>query len=74
MNDLIMLGGLWLNEARSGERYMSGRLGLGGKILIFKNLKKGSENDPDYYLMIGEWQSEGKGQKGHGDKESEIPF
>lgn len=71
MDDLIMLGGLWLNRSQSGEIYMSGRLGLGGKILIFKNRKKKSDNDPDYYVMMAEWQSKDKSE---GDDDHEIPF
>jgi uncharacterized protein (DUF736 family) len=71
MNDLIMLGGLWLNESQSGQTYMSGRLGLGGKVLIFKNQKKENDNEPDYYLMLAEWSRTEKGKKGDSD---DIPF
>lgn len=74
MSDLIMLGGLWLNESQSGEKYMSGRIGLGAKVLIFKNKnKKESGNDPDYYLMVAPWEIKKKDEEDNGE-DNEIPF
>jgi len=45
---LISLTGLWKNEDKD---YLSGTLGF-GKIYIFKNKNKKSENSPDYNLVI----------------------
>lgn len=71
MSDLIMIGGLWLNQSQSGEKYMSGRLGLGGKVLIFRNRKKGSDSDPDYYMMLAPWETK---EKPKGEEDNGIPF
>ena len=43
---------LWLNKSKAGESYFSGSLGVGGKVLIFKNNHKGKDSDPDYQLYL----------------------
>ena len=50
--EMVFLGGLWLNEAKDGSKFMSGGFGLGGKILVFKNTKKTKQNEPDYNMFI----------------------
>ena len=47
----IRLTGLWKNETKDGEAYLAGSLG-GGRLLIFRNKRKGKDADPDYSLFI----------------------
>lgn len=46
------LGGLWLKQAQSGKRYMSGKLTIDGEaveVVVFKNEnKREGERTPDY--------------------------
>lgn len=66
--NLIMLSGLWLNKSQSGEKYMSGSMGIGGKLLMFKNKNKKGDTDPDYYLFLAPKEQRDKGG------EDELPF
>jgi len=50
-DEKIPLCGLWKNETQGGLKYLSGTLG-GGKLLIFPNGFKTSENSPDYNLYL----------------------
>lgn len=68
-NDMILLGGLWINESASGHKYMAGRLGLGGKVLIFRNKNKTNENQPDYHMFLARQQR----QNGDGE-DDDIEF
>lgn len=65
---LILLGGLWVNESSNGVKYMSGRLGLGGKILIFRNLNADKPNAPEYMLYLAPYE------KAQSDDPSDIEF
>lgn len=49
---MISLGGLWLKTAKNGKRFMVGNIGFDGKIFIFKNESKKSENSPDYFIYL----------------------
>lgn len=69
-NGMILLGGLWLNTSQNGNKYMSGRLGLGGKLLIFKNTNKTTDNQPDYMLYLAK-QPE---RAADGETDTEIEF
>lgn len=54
-SDLIYLGGLWKSEPKNGgEAYLSGGLGIGGKVLIFKNRFKEKDGDsaPDWKMYL----------------------
>jgi hypothetical protein len=52
-SDMVLLTGLWLNTPKSGrDKYMAGYLGIGGRVLIFKNGKKRAEKDPDYFMYL----------------------
>jgi hypothetical protein len=72
---LINLCGLWLQTSRAGRKYFAGRLGVGGKLMIFRNAKKKEAKDPDYYAVIGEWkQAEGGARAGRDAGEDDVPF
>lgn len=52
-DDKIKVTGLWVNEARNGDRYLSGTLNPIVKILIFPNaFKEDGSSDPDYYMYF----------------------
>lgn len=48
----IFLGGLWKQESKDGKHYLSGGLGVGGKLLVFPNGYKVKDSDPDYKLYL----------------------
>ena len=63
-SDLINLGGLWLNESKSGTKYFSGYLG-DAKILIFKNNHKDEgSKQPDYRMYLGKGKKQTEYEKG----------
>jgi hypothetical protein len=70
-SDLIMIGGLWLNESQSGNKYMSGSLGM-AKLLVFKNNNKRTSDSPDYFMYVAPKEQEQR----HDDEQDEgdIPF
>lgn len=49
-NDLVKLGGLWMNE-KSGMNYLSGYLGS-AKLLIFSNKYHSKDTDPKYIMYV----------------------
>lgn len=51
---MINVTGLWSNKDKSGNTYLSGRIG-GVKVLIFKNNKKTEDKHPDFNLMIDKY-------------------
>lgn len=49
------IGALWLNESKSGTKYMSGSIEIDGvkhKIVVFKNNYKEQEKHPDYKIYL----------------------
>lgn len=50
-SDLITVCGLWINETKNGDTYLSGTIG-NIKIMVFKNQRKEKPNHPDYNLVI----------------------
>jgi len=50
-SDMVMLTGLWLNEAKDGSKFMAGQLG-NARVLLFKNKNKKGEKSPDYFLFL----------------------
>lgn len=50
-NQLIELAALWLNEAKDGSKYMSGKIN-GLNVLVFKNKFKEKDNQPDYRIYL----------------------
>jgi len=69
-NGMIYLGGLWLSESKSGKKYFSGKLGLGGRILIFKNENRTADNQPEYNMYIVPAEQRDAQQ----DDDENIPF
>lgn len=68
---MLDLGGLWINESQSGNKYMAGYLG-NLKIMIFRNKFKTDDKHPDYVMRLAEKQrdTESEAEK---DKD-DIPF
>lgn len=62
-SDLIEVSGLWLKEGRHGK-YMTGNakqaVPEGARLMIFKNDRKTTEDQPDYRLCFVEDQPEVK--------------
>tara|TARA_R100000084_G_scaffold103251_1_gene59228 strand:+ start:45 stop:398 length:354 start_codon:yes stop_codon:yes gene_type:complete len=54
--DLVFLGGLWVNEDANGQKYMTGSLGIGGKLFIFRRKGELGPNDSQYNMYLGEKQ------------------
>lgn len=49
----IKLTGLWRGKSKDGVDFLSGKYGIDGKLLIFKNKnKRPNSNDPDYTAFI----------------------
>jgi hypothetical protein len=59
----IRLGGLWRQESRSGEEFLSGPLG-GGRLLVFENKHRKSDREPTHvlYLVPNTRPEDGEGQ------------
>ena len=72
-SDFISLGGMWLKKNAQGEYFMVGNLGFNGKILMFKNKNKKSDNSPDYFLYLAPAQDKGK-DKPNATDPNEPPF
>ena len=52
-NNLTFLGGLWIGTAQDGSKYMSGNLGIGGKVFIFKRKNRPKPaTDSNYNMYI----------------------
>ncbi len=51
-SDMISMGGLWLKKSSSGKGFLVGNVGFNGKVLIFKNENKSSDNSPDYFMYF----------------------
>lgn len=69
---MLDLGGLWINESQSGNKYMTGYLG-NLKIMIFRNKFKTEDKHPDYVMRLAEKQRD----TSDADKEKspdDIPF
>lgn len=61
-NNLIRIGGLWINKSKDGNQYLSGNLGATVKVLIFKNKnKRPDSNDPDYTAFLAPIEPKEKG-------------
>ena len=60
-NDLKRVSGLWMKDSKAGSKYMTGKtdepIPAGSKLLIFKNDRKETDQQPDYQLMIAAEES-----------------
>lgn len=65
---MLQLGGLWVNESKSGTKYMTGYLG-NLKIMVFRNNYKSEDKHPDYVMYLTE-----KPRATEGEKSDDIPF
>ena len=50
MGDLDKMCGMWENKDKNGNKYFSGKLEDGTKIVMFTNTYRDKENSPDYNL------------------------
>ena len=48
---MINIGGLWLNESKKGDVYLSGCLN-GARLLILPNNFKKSDKEPDFVMNV----------------------
>lgn len=60
MANLIKLTGLWKNKNKDGKTYLTGGLGA-GRIVIFPNKFKKTENHPDYFVYFSEKENKEEG-------------
>lgn len=72
MSEKIFLTGLWVHETKDGSKYFSGKLGIGGKVLIFKNTYAEEPNDPQYkmYMVASEKKTDDAPQ----EPAEDLPF
>ena len=75
MSDMVKLTGLWQNQSKNGENYLSGNLG-GARVMIFKNkYKREGSKDPDFNLFVAAKQQQQDGGAGGSHYEDDdIPF
>lgn len=50
-NNMVSIGGLWLNKSKNGEYYFSGYFN-NARLIIFKNQFKEKDSQPDYVMYI----------------------
>ena len=48
---MVKITGLWQNEDKKGNKYLSGSMGS-AKVLIFKNNYKEQDKHPDYIMYL----------------------
>ena len=74
-------GGLWLNESKSGIKYMAGEITFSHsghevtcKIAVFKNTKK-EGRQPDYNVIVNDaFPAKAKEPQAKKEGESDLPF
>lgn len=52
-NGMVQVSGLWLNESKSGKKFMKGYMG-NLTILIFANEYKTSDGQPDFVMYFAQ--------------------
>ena len=73
-NNLVEIFALWKNTSKSGETYLTGKMG-NGRVLVLKNNYKEADNQPDYRVYITKNDQEngngngGSGKVGRGNEE-----
>ena len=73
MADMVELGGLWVNESKDGDKYISGYLG-NAKLLIFKNKFKEEDNHPDYKMYVVAKDKKREAEQKSTTDDSDLPF
>jgi len=58
---MVRVGGLWKKQGKDGTTYLAGSFGT-ARLMVFTNDRKKAPNEPDYVLMVGEKDEEGKGR------------
>lgn len=73
MEDMLSLCGLWARKDKNGVEYFTGKLTYTTRLMVFKNKRKNSEREPDYYITISknERDNQSDNQTGSGNI---IPF
>lgn len=69
-SNLVEIFALWKNTSKSGETYLSGRLGS-SRVLVLKNNYKENDNQPDYRVFVAKQENDGNGNGGKGSKGNE---
>lgn len=69
---MLQLGGLWVNESKSGVKYMTGYMG-NLKLMIFRNNFKKEDNQPDYVMYLAE-KPRNNESNSEENKSDDIPF
>ena len=59
-NNLVEIFALWKNTSKSGETYLSGKMG-NSRVLVLKNNYKETDNQPDYRVYVTKDDREGNG-------------
>lgn len=70
---MLQLGGLWVNESKSGTKYMTGYLG-NLKIMIFRNNYKSEDKHPDYVMYLAEKPRDRDNGSDDNENTDDIPF
>jgi|GEM_PF-2500823 uncharacterized protein (DUF736 family) len=66
-NNLVEIFALWKNTSKSGETYLTGKMG-NGRVLVLKNNYKEADNQPDYRVYITKNDQENGNGNGGGGK------
>lgn len=69
---MLQLGGLWVNESKSGVKYMTGYMG-NLKLMIFRNNYKKEDNQPDYIMYLAE-KPRPENPDENSENKDDIPF
>jgi len=65
---LIRVMGLWEGVNKRGQKYLSGNLNAGTRVMIFRNgFKTEGSREPDYILYVSQSQPRPQGGGGPGD-------
>lgn len=59
---MIKITGLWLNESKAGDKYLSGSWGS-VKVLVFKNMYHNNDNTQPLYILYLDNKDKKKGEK-----------
>lgn len=69
---LIRVMGLWEGTNKRGQKYLSGNLNAGTRVMVFRNgFKTEGSREPDYILYVS--QSQPRPQSGTGQGDSPAP-